>query len=125
MAKILYAEDSLPQSMACTNILARRGHDVTTVNDGSSAVEALRARQFDVLLIDGDMPGANGFEIINVAQKVEQPPKVIILYTAAKVFRVLPGVIVLNKLTDSVSVVCRRIHEALGIAIHPMDEEKE
>lgn len=124
MANILYAEDDEGLREGCRTMLVDiRGHQVTAVGDGALAIEALQTGGvFDVLLTDGNMPGAHGLKVIEAAQKLEQPPGVIILYTADKVTAVPPGVIVLNKYTDSASKICRTIHEALGIALHPADQ---
>lgn len=126
MAKILYAEDRGDLREATESMLGIRGHEVTAVADGTQAIEALQnGGLFDVLLTDGDMPpGAHGLEVIEAAQKLEQPPKVIVLYTAANVDRVLPGVIVLDKVRDSAKDVFRKIHDALGLPYHPADQKK-
>jgi CheY-like chemotaxis protein len=43
-------------------LLEKRGHSVVLARNGLEAVEALRKRRFDVVLMDGQMPEMDGFE---------------------------------------------------------------
>ena len=38
--------------------------EVTSVPDGEAALAAIRARRFDVVLLDVDMPGLDGFQVL-------------------------------------------------------------
>jgi two-component system cell cycle response regulator CpdR len=63
MARILVAEDDMAvQSFVC-RALAHRGHEVTGVDDGVRALEALQAGQYDALLSDIVMPGMDGIAL--------------------------------------------------------------
>lgn len=44
--------------------LPRMGHDVTICPDGVTAVAALEKKPFDCMLVDLDMPGLTGIEVI-------------------------------------------------------------
>ena len=48
------------------------GHNVTVANDGSEAVEAYKARDFDVILMDLQMPKLSGFEASSAIRKLEK-----------------------------------------------------
>lgn len=50
--------------------LDRMGHDVTVCGDGKAAVEKLEKQSFDCLLVDLDMPGLNGIEVIARAKEI-------------------------------------------------------
>jgi len=50
--------------------LPRMGHEVTVCADGIEAVEALSRQSFDCLLVDLNMPGLNGIEVIEQARKI-------------------------------------------------------
>ncbi|MEE8122805.1 MAG: response regulator, partial [Alphaproteobacteria bacterium] len=56
MARILVAEDDKAVREFVKRALSHRGHDVTAVDDGSQALEALREQEFDLLLADVVMP---------------------------------------------------------------------
>lgn len=62
--KILLAEDDDSISMIAKLALERIGkHEVTLVKDGNAAVDVARAQNFDVILLDGMMPGKDGMRV--------------------------------------------------------------
>ncbi|MEE8189534.1 MAG: response regulator [Kiloniellales bacterium] len=67
MAKILVAEDDLAVQSFVSRALAHKGHEVTAVNDGLQALDALQDSEFDLLVTDIVMPGLDG---IGLALKV-------------------------------------------------------
>jgi DNA-binding response OmpR family regulator len=69
MARILVAEDDNAVQNFVSRALAHRGHEVTAVDDGSQALEALGDDCFDLLITDIVMPGLDG---IGLALKVAQ-----------------------------------------------------
>jgi CheY-like chemotaxis protein len=62
--RILVVEDAAVNRMALTRALELRGHIVHAVIDGVEAMEALRAAQFDLVLLDIRMPRKDGFETL-------------------------------------------------------------
>jgi adenylate cyclase len=61
---ILVADDSQPIRDLLCKLLRQQGHEVVAATDGLAAIALLRARTFDLVLTDLEMPGANGFEVI-------------------------------------------------------------
>jgi signal transduction histidine kinase/DNA-binding NarL/FixJ family response regulator len=60
--RVLVAEDNPINQQVALGLLRRQGHEVDVVADGRSAVEAVRAHPYDVVLMDAHMPGMDGFE---------------------------------------------------------------
>lgn len=59
---ILVAEDTLTNQKVIRAMLAKLGHEVHVVDDGAAAVEIARQRNFDVILMDMQMPVMSGLE---------------------------------------------------------------
>lgn len=60
--KILLVEDStINQRLACA-LLATHGHQVTVANNGCEALEAVKAQEFDLALMDIQMPQMDGIQ---------------------------------------------------------------
>jgi PAS domain S-box-containing protein len=62
--RILVAEDNLVNRRLVTTLLQKRGHDVTAVENGRAALQAVddAGGAFDVVLMDLQMPEMSGFE---------------------------------------------------------------
>jgi CheY-like chemotaxis protein len=60
--QILVAEDVPPNQIMTEILLNRAGHQVTIVDDGAAAVEAVRRRPYDLILMDLQMPVMDGLE---------------------------------------------------------------
>ncbi len=55
------------------------GHEVTVCPDGTTAVAALQRNTYDCILIDLDMPGCNGIEVIAMAKQLAPDTEAIVL----------------------------------------------
>jgi PAS domain S-box-containing protein len=62
LARVLVAEDNIVNQRVALGLLSRRGHQVTVVNNGREALEALASDTFDLVLMDVQMPEMGGFE---------------------------------------------------------------
>ena len=60
--KILLAEDNELNRLFVTHLLTRHGHEVTEVPDGSKVLDALAENNFDIVLMDVQMPSMDGIE---------------------------------------------------------------
>jgi CheY-like chemotaxis protein len=60
--RILLAEDNRINQMLAEALLTKAGHEVVIVDNGRSAVEAVRADRFDAVLMDLQMPEMGGME---------------------------------------------------------------
>lgn len=62
--RLLVADDNKVNRLLLCRSLELMGHDVTTVENGRSALERLRAEPFDLLLLDLEMPELDGFGLL-------------------------------------------------------------
>ena len=62
--RILVVDDEPEMRALLVDELRREGYDVTEVGDGAEAVLACRASQFDVILMDKNMPGPSGLDLL-------------------------------------------------------------
>ena len=70
--RVLAADDSAVNREVVQMALSRLGLKPTVVNDGREAVEALRAGQFDLVLMDCSMPIMDGFEATRAIRAWEE-----------------------------------------------------
>ncbi|MEN6459199.1 MAG: sigma-54 dependent transcriptional regulator [Thermoguttaceae bacterium] len=77
--KVLFADDenSLQELMRLE--LPRMGHDATVCPDGTTAIAALERNTYDCVLVDLDMPGCNGIEVIARARQLAPDTEAIVL----------------------------------------------
>jgi signal transduction histidine kinase/CheY-like chemotaxis protein len=59
---VLLAEDILPNSILISVLLKKNNHRVTVVGDGLQALKAVQNKQFDIVLMDVQMPNMDGLE---------------------------------------------------------------
>jgi len=77
--KVLFAADEQSLQDVLRNELERMGHEVAVCGDGTSAVAALEKQTFDCLLVDLDMPGLNGIEVIARAKELSPDTDAVVL----------------------------------------------
>lgn len=75
----MFADDepSLQQLMQLE--LTRLGHEVTVCPDGLTAVAAIKRNNFDCILVDLDMPGLNGIEVIGKCKELSPTTDAIVM----------------------------------------------
>jgi two-component system, sensor histidine kinase RpfC len=72
---ILVASDKMTSQSVATEILERAGHSVMTFGDGDRALDALEVNEFDLVLMDVNLPVANGIELTKLYRfiSLDQP----------------------------------------------------
>jgi CheY-like chemotaxis protein len=60
--KILLAEDNAVNQTLAVRLLEKRGHEVVVSENGEAALEALNKQNFDLILMDIQMPQMNGLQ---------------------------------------------------------------
>lgn len=64
MIKILIVEDERPISFLIEMNLSARGYDCTCVDDGIKAADLIEENDYDLILLDIMLPGADGYELM-------------------------------------------------------------
>ena len=64
MKKVLLVEDEPNIIEAISFILTRDGWEVKTHSNGHDAMEAVRGREVDLIILDVMLPGRSGFDIL-------------------------------------------------------------
>ena len=77
--KILYADDEPTLQELMRRELPRKGYDVTVCPDGLTAVASLDLNTFDCAILDLDMPGMGGIEVLNHLKDVSPSTEAIVL----------------------------------------------
>ncbi|CAP60440.1 uncharacterized protein PODANS_1_7350 [Podospora anserina S mat+] len=70
--EILLAEDNTVNQRLAVKILEKYHHVVTVVGNGEEAVEAVKRKKFDVILMDVQMPIMGGFEATSKIREYER-----------------------------------------------------
>jgi CheY-like chemotaxis protein len=69
VAKILIVEDNPDNMKLFRAVLAIRGHVVTGLYGGEGLLEAVRDTQPEVILLDIQLPGTDGFQLLDQLRK--------------------------------------------------------
>src|SRR4051812_2067990 len=65
-ANIMVAEDDAKQAELVRRYLEHEGHSVTIVGDGRTALDRVRHREPDLLVLDVMMPRADGLDVVRI-----------------------------------------------------------
>jgi two-component system response regulator (stage 0 sporulation protein F) len=78
---ILVVDDDPEMRELLLDVLRNEGYEAAEAKDGTEAVLALRAREFDIILMDKNMPGPSGLDLLPGFRRV-CPRSQIIMMTA-------------------------------------------
>lgn len=70
--RILVVDDELSIRNLLAEMLRIAGFDPETRESGSAALHAIRSSNFDLALFDVNMPGMNGFQLLEEVRKIDQ-----------------------------------------------------
>jgi DNA-binding NtrC family response regulator len=77
--KILFADDEPALQELMSLEVPRMGHEVTVCPDGATAVAALERNSYDCIIVDLDMPGMSGIQVIGKCKEIAPETDAVIL----------------------------------------------
>lgn len=80
------AEDNIFNQAVAVEVLKKLGCDVEVASNGRAAVEAFEARQFDIILMDLQMPEMDGYEATRILRSKETATRIPIIAQTAHAF---------------------------------------
>jgi signal transduction histidine kinase/ActR/RegA family two-component response regulator len=75
--RILIAEDNAINQQVIAKMLDQLGHDYDLAADGQEAVQAAGARQYDAILMDGQMPNLDGKQATRMIRAMDGPASLV------------------------------------------------
>jgi len=79
-AKILVVEDAIEVLAYFKGSLERKfSADIRTAKDGPEALKVLSAENFDFVVMDINMPGMSGLEVMQALKKIKKLPDIIVV----------------------------------------------
>lgn len=82
---ILLVEDEPELSEMVRRVLVGAGHEVRTAGDGPSALKMVTASRFDLVMLDVNLPGFDGFELLSRIRDARLPVRVMMLTARSEV----------------------------------------
>jgi two-component system sensor histidine kinase/response regulator len=70
--RVLVAEDNPVNQKLTLTLLQKRGHSVVVANNGLQALQALESTEFDLILMDVQMPEMSGLEATAEIRRIEK-----------------------------------------------------
>lgn len=88
---ILSVEDEPQLAKHIAKALTRSGHTVDSVDNGPDALEKALSRAYDLVVLDVNLPGCDGFEILRRIRAADVPSRVLMLTARADVMDRVQG----------------------------------
>ncbi len=79
LTQILVVEDEVEISRLIETILQKKGYSVITINDGISALNLLKNKKIDLILLDWMLPQLSGIDVIKELRKNNNQTPVIFI----------------------------------------------
>ena len=77
--QLLWVDDEIELLKAHIIFLQKKGYDVTTVSNGTDAIEECRQQTFDLVLLDEMMPGLSGLETLAKIKEISPATPVVMV----------------------------------------------
>lgn len=79
MPLILIVEENESARRSLTDVLVEAGYEVETAADGTEGFQKIQQKQFDLVLLDVEMPGLNGLESLQHFRDGSGRPRVVVM----------------------------------------------
>ena len=89
--RLLIVDDEEDFTQALSERLTIRNYDVTISNLGSDAIEKVKQYNFDVVILDVQMPGVDGIDVLRAIKRTKPLTEVIMLTGHATVESAVEG----------------------------------
>ena len=77
--RVLVVEDDRTLSHALVSLLESAGFSAASAGDGRAALTMIGRNAFDLIILDLGLPRVSGLDVLAEIQKLESPPKVIVV----------------------------------------------
>ena len=77
--RILIIEDHLPLAQALKHHFSDQGHAVTMIHDGEAGLQFLKQEQFDLCILDINLPSLTGLEVLSSSRTSGVSTPIIVL----------------------------------------------
>ncbi|MBD2209420.1 two-component system response regulator [Calothrix sp. FACHB-156] len=83
LPKILVVDDHAASRMTAVALLAMEGYEVIEADSGAMAVDIVKEKQPDLILLDVMMPGMDGFEVCQILKQNEHTRLIPVIFITA------------------------------------------
>jgi len=122
MVKLLLLEDDLILQEIIAEYLREQGYAVDTYLDGGKALDAAMTRQYDMLLLDVNVPEIDGFELLGYLREIKNSIPVIFITSLSSIKNLQKGFALgandYLKKPFELAELCIRIEHQLQIQLH-------
>lgn len=83
MGKILVVDDDMMNRRMAQYILSKAGHESETVESGEEAIRSIEREEYDLVLLDIEMPEMNGFDTLKKIRTLERGADLPVMFLTA------------------------------------------
>ncbi len=76
---VLVVDDDSEMRTLVLDVLRNEGYEVVEAKDGAEAVQVLRRRRFDIILMDKNLPGPSGLDLLPGLLRVSPGSRIVMM----------------------------------------------
>ena len=115
--KVLIVEDDVDLLDLTTYALRREGYEVVAAVDGKQALARWEAERPDLVLLDGNLPGLNGFEVCRRIRQAGATPTVMLTDLERRVLRLSATGLLTDEVAEHLGIGVDEVRLHLGGAM--------